>query len=151
MVDIWIRSGVTGMTRRCRAGSDRTPVGVLAGVVGVWAMVFGGLTTVVAPPARPDVQGDKELSYIVQIFMRPGSYGFANPSDALAYGYGICGKLSQGRGYPELITDVQGDLNSGDNYHASYLIDRAVNELCPELIWQLRNSAAGYRPPASAP
>lgn len=134
-----------------RAGSGCTPVGALVGAVGVWAMVFGSIMMVLAPPARSDVQGDKELSYIIQIFMRPGSYGFANPNDALEYGYGICGKLAQGRGYPQLITDVQGDLNTTDNYHASYLIDRAVNELCPELIWQLRNSAAGYRPPAPAP
>jgi hypothetical protein len=27
------------------------------------------------------------------------------------------------------------------------LISQAVNELCPAQIWQLRNSAAHYRPP----
>jgi hypothetical protein len=28
----------------------------------------------------------------------------------------------------------------------SYLISQAAQELCPNLIWQLRNSAADYRP-----
>ena len=31
-----------------------------------------------------------------------------------------------------------------DDYQAAYLINQAVNELCPALIWQLRNSAAHY-------
>lgn len=39
-----------------------------------------------------------------------------------------------------------------DDYQAPYLITQASNELCPQLIWQLRNSAAGYRshPPQEA-
>jgi len=35
-----------------------------------------------------------------------------------------------------------------DYYQASYLISQAVNELCPTLAWQLRNSAT--LPPADA-
>jgi hypothetical protein len=44
--------------------------------------------------------------------------------------------------------DVKDDFSTSDGYQASYLITQAVNELCPAMIWQLRNSAAGYRPPA---
>jgi hypothetical protein len=44
---------------------------------------------------------------------------------------------------------VKADVATSDEYQASYLISRAVNELCPALIGQLRNSAAHYRPPAA--
>ena len=30
-----------------------------------------------------------------------------------------------------------------DYYQGAYLINQAVNELCPAQIWQLRQSAAG--------
>jgi hypothetical protein len=43
--------------------------------------------------------------------------------------------------------DVKADFAIGDEYQSSYLITQTANELCPQLIWQLRNSAAGYRPP----
>jgi hypothetical protein len=44
------------------------------------------------------------------------------------------------------MNDVKADFSTFDEYQASYLITQAVNELCPALIWQLRNSAAHYRP-----
>jgi hypothetical protein len=49
-------------------------------------------------------------------------------------------------GFGRLEGDVEADLNTSDEYQANYLIGQAVNELCPELISQLRNSAANYRP-----
>lgn len=55
-------------------------------------------------------------------------------------------KLRSGRGYGQLIGDLKSDFNTDDEYQASYLIAQAANELCPAMIWQLRNSAAGYRP-----
>ena len=48
-----------------------------------------------------------------------------------------------------VVGDVKADFATSDEFQASYLITRAVNELCPEQIWLLRNSAAGYRPPPS--
>ena len=78
--------------------------------------------------------------------MRPG-YNFANADAALAYGHGICDKVEQGRTYPQIMGDVKADFNTDDEYQASYLITQAVNELCPALIRQLRNTAAHYRPP----
>lgn len=43
--------------------------------------------------------------------------------------------------------DVNSDFSTSGKFQASYLITPAVNDLCPALIWQLRNSAANYRLP----
>lgn len=85
--------------------------------------------------------------YLNGINARPG-YGFPSADAALAYGHGVCDKVAAGRSYRQIAADVQTDLNTSDGYQANYLIGQAVNELCPELIWQLRNSAANYRPVA---
>jgi hypothetical protein len=79
--------------------------------------------------------------------VRPG-YGFANADAALSYGRGICDEVSAGRSYALVMGDVKSHLATSDEYQASYLISQAINELCPTQIWQLRNSAAHYRPPA---
>lgn len=96
---------------------------------------------VIAPRARADV-----VAYLVNVTVRPG-YNFANADAALNYGYGICDKVSGGRTYAQVMDDVRADFTTSDDFQASYLIGQAVNELCPALIWQLRNSAAHYRPP----
>ena len=85
------------------------------------------------------------VAYLIEVTVRPG-YNFPNADAALAYGYQVCDKVSQGRRYADLIGDVKSDFQTGDEFQASYLIDKAVNELCPAQIWQLRNSAAHYRP-----
>jgi Protein of unknown function (DUF732) len=108
------------------------------------AAVFGVATSALAPCARADV-----VAYLVNVHVRPG-YNFPNADAALSYGYGICDKVSGGRGYPQVMEDVKADFSTSDEYQASYLISQAVNELCPALIWQLRNSAAHYRPPPGA-
>ena len=86
------------------------------------------------------------VAYLVNVTVRPG-YNFANADNALSYGHGVCGKVLHRRSYAQLVGDVKADFDTSDEYQASYLISQAVNELCPALIWQLRNSAAGYRPP----
>ena len=73
-------------------------------------------------------------------------HDFANADDALAYGNQLCDKVSQGRTYADLIGDVKSDFQTADEFQASYLIDKAVNELCPAQIWQLRRTAAHYQP-----
>ncbi|ANI42029.1 DUF732 domain-containing protein [Mycolicibacterium vaccae] len=93
-----------------------------------------------APTARAD-----EVAYLVNVTLAPG-YDFAGVDAALEYGHGICRKLADGRTYPELIADVRADFRTADDYQASYLLGQAANELCPEWIPALRNSAAGYRP-----
>ncbi|MEM6107558.1 DUF732 domain-containing protein [Mycobacterium sp. 050272] len=102
-----------------------------------------GVATAHAPAAHAD-----SVAYLVNVTVRPG-YGFANADAALSYGYGICDKVSSGEGYGQLIGDLQADFHTADDYQASYLITQSVNELCPALIWQLRNSAAHDRPPPS--
>ena len=87
------------------------------------------------------------MAYLLNVTVRPG-YNFADAGDALAYGTGVCDKVAQGRGYAEVIGEVKPDSHAADEFRASYLISQAVNELCPALIWQLRNSATHYRPPA---
>ena len=97
-------------------------------------------TITATAPARADA-----VAYLVNVTVRPG-YNFANADAALAYGQDVCGKVEQGRSYSQIVSDVSADFNTADEFQASYLINQAVNELCPALIWQLRNSAAHYRP-----
>ena len=94
--------------------------------------------------AAPRAQADT-VAYLVNVTVRPG-YNFPNADAAIGYGYRICDKIAQGRRYADLITDIESDFNTTDEYQASYLIAQAANELCPALVWQLRNSAANYRP-----
>lgn len=110
-------------------------------VIGSVVAIVGGAAIIASPPAQAD-----QVAYLVNVTVRPG-YNFPNAAAALDYGYGICDKVAAGRGYPDLMGDVKADFNTSDEYQATYLIGQAVGELCPALIWQLRNSAAHYRPP----
>jgi hypothetical protein len=98
------------------------------------------IVTFPAGAARADV-----TAYLVNVTVRPG-YNFANADAALGYGHDLCDKVAQGRTYTQVMGDIKADFNTADEYQASYLLSQAVNELCPALIWQLRNSAASYRP-----
>jgi hypothetical protein len=95
--------------------------------------------------AGPPSAGADAVAYLVNVTVRPG-YNFANADAAIGYGQGICAKVAQGRPYAAIIDDIKADFNTPDDYQGSYLIGQAVNELCPAQIWQLRNSAAHYRP-----
>jgi hypothetical protein len=106
------------------------------------ATALAGWTVAEPATARADA-----VAYLVNVTVRPG-YNFANADAALGYGNGICRKIADGRPYGDLMADVKTDFRTSDDYQASYLITQAANELCPAMIWQLRNSAAGYRPPA---
>jgi len=111
---------------------------VLAGVTLATASI--GAPLVASPSARADT-----VAYLVNVTVRPG-YSFANADDAIRYGRRICDKVADGRSYGAVIGDLKADFNTSDDYQAAYLINQAVNELCPALIWQLRNSAVQYRP-----
>lgn len=80
-------------------------------------------------------------AYLINVTVRPG-YNFANAADALAYGHRICDDIEGGHSYAQLTAAVMADFQTSDDFQASYLISQAANELCPALIWQLRNSAA---------
>ncbi|WP_448503670.1 DUF732 domain-containing protein [Mycolicibacterium thermoresistibile] len=116
----------------------RTVTRVAAAALAAVGVAGGALT--VAPAAAAD-----EVAYLVNVTVRPG-YNFPNAEAALGYGRFICGKVANGDRYPQLIADTKRDFHTNDEYQAAYLINQAVNELCPAQIWQLRNSAAGYRP-----
>lgn len=116
----------------------------LAAVLFTCTTLFGIAVAAVTPTAHADV-----VAYLLNVTVRPG-YNFANADAALSYGDGLCDRVSQGHSYAEVMARVKADFNTTDEYQASYLIGQAVNELCPAQIWQLRNSAAHYRPPAPA-
>jgi hypothetical protein len=119
--------------------------GVVAGVVAALGGLFGGLL-VTAPQASAGLAPAEQVYLYDVIFRRPDMH-WASADAALAYGYGICDKIRQGRPYAQIAGDFKADLQTSDEYLATYVISDAAQQLCPELIWQLRNSAANYTPP----
>ncbi|NDJ89693.1 DUF732 domain-containing protein [Mycolicibacter kumamotonensis] len=109
--------------------------------VGGLALASLGLC-VVTVATEPEASADA-VAYLVNVTVRPG-YNFADAGAALAYGNRICDQVAEGHTYTEIVDAVKGDLKTTDEYQAVYLINQAINELCPALIWQLRNSAAHY-------
>ena len=87
-----------------------------------------------------------EVEYVYDVAVRR-HYNFPN-NDAIGYGHGICDKVAGGEGYAQVMSDVKSDVTPNDEYAADYLVSNAVNLLCPAQIWQRRNSAAHYQPPA---
>jgi hypothetical protein len=116
---------------------------VLAAIAASAAVLIGA-TLSSASPADADA-----VAYLVNVTVRPGC-NFANADAALSDGRAICDGVAGGRSYAVVMGDVKAEFATSDEYQASYLIIQAVGEHCPELIWQLRNSAAGYRPGAIA-
>jgi hypothetical protein len=110
---------------------------ILPAAVAVAALALAG-----APTAQAD-----QVGYLVNVTVRPG-YNFPNADAALGYGYSVCDRVEAKMGYAQLVGEVQRDFNTADNYQGAYLINQAVEELCPAQIWQLRQSAAGYTLPA---
>src|SRR3984893_15838687 len=106
-------------------------------------MVTSAVLLVLALAAGVPRAHADSVAYLIDVTVRPG-YNFANADAALAYGQQLCDKVSHGRSYADLIGHVDSDFNTGDQFQASYRVDTAVHELCPALIWQLRNSAAHY-------
>ena len=113
----------------------------------VAAVAGGGAVGTLAPQAH--AKPAPEVEYVYNVSVRR-HYNFPN-NDALAYGHGICDKVGRGEGYGQIMNDVKGDVTPSDEFAANYLVSYAVNLLCPELIWQLRNSAGGYQPPGGVP
>ncbi|MCX2712633.1 DUF732 domain-containing protein [Mycolicibacterium sp. J2] len=112
---------------------------VLAGAV---AAGLVGTATLPAPAAHADV-----VAYLVNVTVRPG-YNFPNADAAVGYGNSICDRVAALMPYGQLVEQVKADFHTSDYYQGAYLINQAVNELCPAQIWQLRQSAGGYTVPA---
>jgi hypothetical protein len=126
---------------RDRSGFYRPPITSVVRASVACAAVAAAAALAPAPSAHADV-----VAYLVNVHVRPG-YNFPNADAALGYGYSICDKVAGGHPYAQVMDEVKADFATSDEYQASYLISQAVNELCPAQIWQLRNSAAHYRPP----
>lgn len=95
-----------------------------------------------AAPAHAD-----PVTYVNSVNARPG-FSFPGGDAAVAYGRGVCDKISSGRSYAPIIGDIKAEVTGGNEGLANYLVGQALNELCPELIGPLRDSAANYRPGA---
>lgn len=106
----------------------------------------GAVAQAPAPVAHAVPAPEVEYTYDV-VFRR--HYAFPN-NDAVGYGYAICDKVRNGVGYPQVMAEVKNDISPNDEASANYLVSNAVGILCPAQIWQLRNSAANYRPPPGA-
>jgi hypothetical protein len=104
----------------------------------------GGATQALAPQAH--AAPAPEVEYLYDVAVRR-HYNFPN-NDAVSYGHGICDKVTRGENYAQVMGDVKSDVTPNDEFAANYLVSYAVNLLCSDQIWQLRNSAAHYQPPA---
>ena len=118
----------------------RSPVVAL--IVG--AVAICGSAATLAPSANAKPAPEVEFVYNVAVRRH---YNFPN-NDAIGYGHGICDEVTQGENYAQVMGDVKNDVTPNDEFAANYLVSYAVNLLCPDQIWQLRNSAAHYQPPA---
>lgn len=109
----------------------------LAGVLAVATAVatFGW-----APAADAD-----QIGYLINVTVRP-TYNFPNAQAALDYGYHLCGRIENKDSYADMAAQIKHDFNTDDEFTVSYLLSQAAQELCPAQIWQLRQSAIGYRP-----
>lgn len=98
-----------------------------------------------AAPQASAVPGP-EVEYTYNVIVRR-HFDFPN-NDAIGYGFATCDKVAQGVPYAAVMSDVKRDVIPNDEQSANYVVSNAVGILCPAQIWRLRNSAAGYRPPA---
>ncbi|MFL0289098.1 DUF732 domain-containing protein [Mycobacterium sp. SMC-18] len=84
------------------------------------------------------------VAYLTNVTLGPGYY-FASADAALQYGYRLCDKVRRGEPYALILAAVKDDVGDPGEYQTAFLLNQAVNELCPAAIWQLRNSAAHHR------
>jgi hypothetical protein len=109
----------------------------------VVAAMVGGATAISVPAVHAAPAPQVEFVYNVSVRRH---FNFPN-NDAVAYGYAVCDKVRGGESYAQVIGEAKRDVTPNDEDASNYLVSYAVNLLCPEQIWQLRNSAAGYQPP----
>lgn len=84
------------------------------------------------------------MEYTYDVVVRR-HFDFPN-NDAIGYGFGICDKVGHGESYATVMDQVKSDVAPNDEQSANYVVSYAVGILCPAQSWQLRNSAANYRP-----
>lgn len=124
---------------------DRHRVSLVA-----WPLAFVTVMSgaVLVAPRQAHAVPSPEVDYLYNVTVRR-HYTFPN-GDAIGYGHGICDEVSGGVSFAQVMGNVKNDVTPNDEYAANYLVSYAVSQFCPEQIWQLRNSAAGYQgPPGS--
>lgn len=109
------------------------------------AVAVGGVPLALA--ASVHAAPAPEVEYLYDVTVRR-HYNFPTNTDAVSYGHAICDKGTAGESYAQVLGDVKRDVTPNDEFAANYLVSYAVNLLCPDQIWQLRNSAAHYQPPS---
>jgi hypothetical protein len=118
-----------------------------------WILAFGAVIggAALALPPRAHAVPTPDVDYLYNVTYRR-HYTFPN-NVAIGYGHGICDKVSGGESFALLMGNVKTDVTPNDEYSANYLVSYAVSQFCPDQIWQLRNSAAGYHatPGSEAP
>jgi hypothetical protein len=129
------QSRPTGLLVRLRSGDMKA---------GRTALLIGAAAIAAALGAAP-VAGADQIGYIINVTVRP-TYNFANAQAALDYGYALCGRIQNKDSYTDMAAQIKRDFNTRDEFTVSYLLSQAAQELCPAQTWQLRQSAAGYRP-----
>ncbi len=118
----------------------RSAVVRLGGLLATALAVAGVGAVGLAPAAHAD-----QIGYLINVTVRP-TYNFPNAQAALDYGYGLCGRIEAKTSYTDMAQQIKTDFNTNDELTVSYLLSQAAQELCPGQTWQLRQSAAGYRP-----
>jgi len=113
-------------------------------VLTAFAAVGVGIAQFLAPLAS--AAPAPEVEYLYNVVVRR-HYNFPN-NDALGYGHSICDRVTGGESYGDVMADVKNNVTPNDEFATNYLVSYAVNLLCPEQIWQLRNSASHYQRPA---
>ena len=116
--------------------SPTSMVAALAAAISATGICFAPQAVAVPAP---------EVEYVYNVIVRR-HFDFPN-NDALGYGWRICDKIGRGVGYSDVMAEAKRDVVPNDEQSANYVVSYAVGILCPASIWQLRNSAAGYRPP----
>jgi hypothetical protein len=110
----------------------------------IGVVMIGVTTGLVCAPVAAAVPGP-EVEYTYNVMVRR-HFDFPG-NDAIGYGFGICDKVTGGQSYASVLADVKAEVKPSDEQAANFVVSNAVGILCPAQIWQLRNSAAAYRPP----
>jgi hypothetical protein len=78
---------------------------------------------------------------------RPAGHNFATTDQALAWGHEIREKIAESESYLKLGSEINSDFNTTDSIKRRTLSARPAKGLCPQHIWQSRNSATSHTSP----
>jgi hypothetical protein len=129
------------LNRRSRDRSPRRVRQQCCTAIALAAIVLTASGTSVLPTPDALAAPNPELEFLYDVSVRR-QYAFPN-NDPVGYGHSICDELRSGKSYKQIMSEVAHGVAPNDEFAVNYLVSNAVNLLCPELISQLRTSAAG--------